>query len=138
MFFCNTSKFVYSVVNGVLNKQIQLPDFFGNEDAKNSEIKLSNLREGKIGAIVIKRSGKMQLQIGNKSFELNSGRSAEFVQDVVAKVEEDGQKKMGHLGRIRSQYVVTPNWEHLLKKQLLMRYHIPNDLLDNKVFLKVL
>lgn len=77
---------------------------------------MSNVGEGKIGKIIIRRSGRMQLQIGNKLYELNTIRSSSFMQDVVAQVDEDGQKKMGKLGSISTQYVVTPDWQHYLQR----------------------
>lgn len=79
------------------------------------DVKLRNLPEGKIGKIVIRQSGKMQLQIGTKIYEMKSIRGAVFKQDVISTVTENGRRILGKVGNLDMEYKITPHWEQCLK-----------------------
>lgn len=72
---------------------------------------MSDIGEGKIGKIIIRKSGKMQLQIGQKFYDLVATKNADFSQDIVARADNDDRKKLGKIGTISAQYIVTPDWE---------------------------
>lgn len=76
---------------------------------------MSNVAEGKIGKIIIRKSGRMQLQIGRKFYDFEVARSAAFTQDIIA-VNVDGETtKIGNIGSVDEQYLVTPEWKQLFR-----------------------
>lgn len=76
---------------------------------------MSSVGDGKIGKIIIRKSGKMQLQIGQKFYDFGVTRNPEFTQDVVAQVDDNGQKKLSKVGSVITQYVATPDWKRCLQ-----------------------
>lgn len=53
----------------------------------------------------------MQLQVGKNFYDFAATGSADFTQDIVARADDEhGRKKMGKIGSIKGQYVITPDW----------------------------
>lgn len=77
------------------------------------DFKLSDVSEGKIGKIIIRKSGRMQLQVGRKFYDFEVARSAAFTQDIISVNVEGETTKIGNIGSVDEQYLVTPEWKQL-------------------------
>lgn len=66
------------------NEYNQLPDSFagrgGSDDPsdKNVDFPLKDMLEGKIGRILIRKSGKREVQIGRIIYEIDSVKNSDF------------------------------------------------------------
>jgi hypothetical protein len=74
---------------------------------------LSSLPSGHIGKLVIYKSGKVKLRIGDLYFDVSTGMPCNFLQEVVAINPE--KKKCFQLGDISRRMVCYPDIEHLLE-----------------------
>jgi hypothetical protein len=76
---------------------------------------LAALPSGTIGKLVIFRSGKVKLRIGDQFFDVATGMPCNFLQEVVA--INTAQKKFYQLGDISRRMVCYPDIEHLLDSE---------------------
>lgn len=78
---------------------------------------LKDINEGQIGKILIYKSGKRKLVIGNTIFDIDEGFKPGFLQDVIS-VNANVSTKSGdmiNLGSVEDSIVITPQFEDLLK-----------------------
>ncbi|KAH3872234.1 hypothetical protein DPMN_035449 [Dreissena polymorpha] len=111
---------------------IQLPDTlpgmplsteedFKKKKDKESEISdkmdscsLHNFSEGLVGKLIVRKSGRVQLRLGNTLLNVTMGTPCGFLQDV-ASVRVDGNHgDISLLGHIDHRLVCTPDFESLL------------------------
>ena len=90
----------------------------GEAGAKASQPKLPS---GAVGKLRIHASGRATLDWGGTSLEMGMGTEASFLQDVLIadlKKSEKGDYQGGtamSMGQVKGKFVVTPNWEEILK-----------------------
>ncbi|KAJ8941359.1 hypothetical protein NQ314_010422 [Rhamnusium bicolor] len=100
----------------------QLPDSFAfknivdNLKSKNCvDCKLTDLPEGKIGKICIRKSGKINVHIGGLKYELESSEFESFTEELVAlDVKSPQESTATVLGEIKSRFQLNPDWTSLL------------------------
>lgn len=83
----------------------------------DNKCSLQDVSEGLLGKIVIYKSGKSKLLIGNNRFDLQMGPNAGFLQDVMS-VPLNTETKHGamiNLGSLEGNVIVTPEWNTLLR-----------------------
>lgn len=104
---------------------IQLPDHLPGsvpvktEGTERQHCTLSDLPEGQIGKLQIRRSGRCQLAVGDQLLEVEMGTRVGFLQDAVSVRVQEGEGAVGDitvLGHVKHRLVVTPNWRDLLSK----------------------
>ncbi|XP_019881120.1 DNA-directed RNA polymerase III subunit RPC4 isoform X2 [Aethina tumida] len=100
-----------------------LPESFAgkgfSDDPKVTKVldyPLSMMLEGQIGKLVIRKSGKMQVQIGNVMYDLESADSNPTKEDIVSISDNGGKLNASVLGPIQNRFILNPNWEMLLKQ----------------------
>ncbi|RGB39816.1 RNA polymerase III RPC4-domain-containing protein [Rhizophagus diaphanus] len=71
-----------------------------------------NKPEGQIGRLVIRRSGKMQMILGDFTFDVMSGLDRTFLENAV--VIDPSQESVFNLGQITQHLIVKPNIASLL------------------------
>lgn len=104
---------------------IQLPSAvpIGNLPARpsvaveNTEIlgfkgNLATINSGKIGKIIVYKSGKVKMKIGDRLFDVSTGLPCNFLQEVVA-IDPDRQK-LYQLGELQRRMVCYPDVADLL------------------------
>ena len=85
------------------------------EEAMQS-LELSEMPEGQIGKLVVYKSGKMKLKVGDVLLEVQQGMRSSFLEDVmVLDTESDDKKKVIELGHIVQKFVCMPDMDALLE-----------------------
>ncbi|XP_074648887.1 DNA-directed RNA polymerase III subunit RPC4-like [Tubulanus polymorphus] len=86
-----------------------------NEDV-NKGTSLKDFHDGSVGKIVIHKSGKTCLVLGNMTLDLATGTPCSFLQELVAvKINHDRTNgNMIELGSVQHRLTCTPNFEQLL------------------------
>ncbi|ESO93285.1 hypothetical protein LOTGIDRAFT_232725 [Lottia gigantea] len=79
-----------------------------------STCSLADFSEGQIGKLQIRKSGKIELLIGNVKLDVTAGTPSGFLQEVVSVNTADGTGSMCVLGHIKHRLICTPNFESLL------------------------
>ncbi len=93
----------------------------GGEEEKDEgekNCRLSDLNEGYLGKIQVRRSGKTQLKIGCALLDVELGTQVGFLQDLVSIRTSLNPQEVGEMtvmGRVRHRMVVTPDWDYLFK-----------------------
>jgi DNA-directed RNA polymerase III subunit RPC4 len=104
---------------------VKLPDSFAGKGLSDDpnvkklfDYPLSNMLEGQIGKLVIRRSGKMEVQIGRIGYQLNPENSFESKEELAAIVEgHNGETCIAVLGNILNNFVMYPDFDSILKKK---------------------
>ena len=95
---------------------MQLPNVLPvTADGKSEPIPVRDLPSGYLGKLLVYRSGKVQMKIGDILFDVNIGTASTCHQQVAFISAEE--KKATILGSIKQRTVVTPNIEHLLSDE---------------------
>ncbi|XP_045211717.2 DNA-directed RNA polymerase III subunit RPC4-like [Mercenaria mercenaria] len=81
---------------------------------KMSGCNLDNFSEGVIGKLVVRKSGRVQLMLGNTYLDVNMGTPCGFLQDVASVKVNGEQGDISVLGHIDHRLVCTPDFEMLL------------------------
>nr|XP_023016237.1 DNA-directed RNA polymerase III subunit RPC4-like [Leptinotarsa decemlineata] len=101
----------------------RLPDSFsgkGLSDDPNCktlfDYGLNDMIEGKIGKLLIRKSGKVEVQIGRIKYHLEPS-DVDIYREEVVSVEADSKNQMvaAVLGQIQNRYSLYPDWETLMK-----------------------
>jgi DNA-directed RNA polymerase III subunit RPC4 len=92
----------------------------GEEDSDedgghNFKSQAEEISSGTIGKLVVYKSGKMRMKIGNFIYDVSSGADCAFLQNVVAVDPKGGQAFV--LGDVSKRFVVSPNVDSLLKEK---------------------
>lgn len=88
----------------VAAENIEILGFKGN---------LTTLNSGKIGKIVVYKSGKVKMRVGDRLFDVSTGMPCNFLQEVVA-IDTDRQK-LYQLGELQRRMVCYPDIADLLE-----------------------
>jgi DNA-directed RNA polymerase III subunit RPC4 len=104
---------------------VKLPDSFAGKGLSDDpnvkklfDYPLSNMLEGQIGKLVIRRSGKMEVQIGRIGYQLNPENTFESKEELAAIVEgHNGETCIAVLGNILNNFVMYPDFDSILKKK---------------------
>ena len=87
------------------------------EDAMAS-LELSEMPEGQIGSLVVYKSGKMKLKIGDVLLDVQQGMRSTFLEDImVVDTESNDAKKIIELGHIVQKFVCMPDMNSLLEDE---------------------
>lgn len=73
---------------------------------------LPELPEGRLGKLIFRKSGKVQLRLGKHVFDVNQGSECNFAQEVACYV--DGNSEFFNLGRCFQRAVITPSVDYYL------------------------
>jgi DNA-directed RNA polymerase III subunit RPC4 len=86
---------------------------------------LPTLASGIAGKLRVHKSGKVTLNWGGTSLQVNKGMDSNFLQDIVLVKEGSEERQTGAIrpipgdalafGQVRGKFVVTPDWEEVLK-----------------------
>ncbi|XP_066549295.1 DNA-directed RNA polymerase III subunit RPC4 isoform X2 [Amia ocellicauda] len=91
----------------------KIPDPAGKESTPT----LSDFSEGLIGKVQIRKSGKVQLALGEVIMDVSEGAAFSFLQQLVSVRLSDGLTgDMTVLGNVRHKLVCSPDFEALLKE----------------------
>lgn len=91
---------------------MQLPSVLpvtGEDSAK--PVPVSKLPDGYLGRLIVYRSGRVQMKIGDITFDVDQGTTSSCHQEVAQISMED--KSINVLGAVKSRTVVTPNVQEL-------------------------
>lgn len=78
---------------------------------------LTELSAGQLGELIVRRSGKVTLRIGDHLLDVTSGTACSIDQEVVAMSipQQVGQDVHLHrLGKLHERLIITPDLDHLL------------------------
>ena len=76
-----------------------------------------HLPEGGIGMLRVRRSGRVELQLGGATLLVRPGIDTSFVQDVVSLGE--CARSFDHLGHVQRRVVCTPDFVTMLREREL-------------------
>lgn len=83
-----------------------------------SNLELEDMPDGQIGKLVIYKSGKMKMKLGNILLDVNQGMQSSFLENImVVDHESEETKKAIELGHIVQKFVCAPNMDALLKDE---------------------
>ncbi|KAF9429408.1 hypothetical protein BGZ76_001332 [Entomortierella beljakovae] len=89
------------------------PSTTGTKPAEKEETTESHLeQEGKIGRLLVYKSGKVKMQIGDIVMDVSSGSECSFLQDIV--VVDSNNKQAFVMGSVEKRMVCVPNLTQLL------------------------
>lgn len=101
------------------------PNEVKSSEEQNKLCSISDLPEGYLGNLIVRKSGRTQLRIGDDFFDVELGTQVGFLQDLVSVAtpqREDNEEvsggqvgEMTFLGRVRHRAVVTPDWDNLFQ-----------------------
>ncbi|XP_048478094.1 DNA-directed RNA polymerase III subunit RPC4 isoform X2 [Plutella xylostella] len=83
--------------------------------------RLADLQEGRMGKLLIHRSGRVEIQLGDTMFDVAAGTPCSFRQEAVSvAVDEDSRSaNLVSLGALPHKLNILPNWEALLADMAL-------------------
>ncbi|XP_072917632.1 DNA-directed RNA polymerase III subunit RPC4 [Hemitrygon akajei] len=91
-----------------------------NQEHKQAEntCSLMDLTEGQIGKLLIRKSGRVQLVLGQVTLDVTMGTACSFLQELVSiGIGENRTGEMTVLGHIKHKLVCSPDFETLLKQR---------------------
>ncbi|KAG7281315.1 hypothetical protein CRUP_030998 [Coryphaenoides rupestris] len=89
-----------------------------DEDAEENSCTLKDLREGLVGKMLVRKSGRVQLILGHIALDVSLGTSCAFLQELVSIGTEDRIGDMTVLGHIKHKMVCSPDFERLLESNV--------------------
>ncbi|XP_026739340.1 DNA-directed RNA polymerase III subunit RPC4 isoform X2 [Trichoplusia ni] len=83
------------------------------EKPVETKCRLADLEEGRIGKLLVHRSGRVSLKLGETLFEVCMGTKAAFHQEVVSVGTDDESRSANlvSLGALQHKLNLVPNWE---------------------------
>ncbi|XP_076010463.1 DNA-directed RNA polymerase III subunit RPC4 [Genypterus blacodes] len=85
------------------------------EEAEDNCCSLKDLREGLVGKMLVRKSGRVQLILGQVTLDVSLGASCAFLQELVAVGTEGRTGDMSVLGHVKHKMVCSPDFEALLE-----------------------
>ncbi|KAM3868191.1 DNA-directed RNA polymerase III subunit RPC4 [Diretmus argenteus] len=85
------------------------------EQAEENCCSLSDLREGLVGKMLVRKSGRVQLLLGHVILDVSLGTSCAFLQELVSVGTEGRTGDLTVLGHIKHKMVCSPDFEALLE-----------------------
>lgn len=84
---------------------------------KMKALELNEVESGQIGTLVVLKSGKMKLRLGNILLDVQQGMRSTFLEDVmVVDADSSQNKKIVELGHIVQKFVCMPDMDALLRE----------------------
>lgn len=96
---------------------VQKTDPQEDEEEENS-CTLKDLREGLVGKMLVRKSGRVQLILGHIKLDVSLGTSCAFLQELVSIGTEGRTGDMTVLGHIQHKMVCSPDFEALLESNI--------------------
>ncbi|XP_030627209.1 DNA-directed RNA polymerase III subunit RPC4 [Chanos chanos] len=78
---------------------------------------LSDLQEGFVGRMLLRKSGRVQLILGNVTLDVALGTTCSFLQELVSVRTESRAGDMTVLGHVKHKLVCSPDFEALLENK---------------------
>ncbi|KAI8337174.1 RNA polymerase III RPC4-domain-containing protein [Chlamydoabsidia padenii] len=98
-----------------VKEQLPLAAQMSTIDDQMAAMDLSKIPEGQIGKLVVLKSGKMKLKIGNVLLDVEQGMRSSFLENVMS---VDAEKKQAvELGHIVQKFTCVPNMNALLEDE---------------------
>ncbi|XP_051897038.1 DNA-directed RNA polymerase III subunit RPC4 [Pristis pectinata] len=91
-----------------------------NQELKQAEntCSLMDLTEGQIGKLLIRKSGRVQLVLGQVTLDVTMGTTCSFLQELVSiGIGENRTGEMTVLGHVKHKLVCSPDFEALLEQR---------------------
>ncbi|XP_026199945.1 DNA-directed RNA polymerase III subunit RPC4 [Anabas testudineus] len=85
------------------------------EEAEDNSCNLKDLREGLVGKMLVRKSGRVQLILGQVILDVSLGTSCSFLQELVSVGTEGRTGDLTVLGKIKHKMVCSPDFEALLQ-----------------------
>ncbi|XP_051277698.1 DNA-directed RNA polymerase III subunit RPC4 [Dicentrarchus labrax] len=85
------------------------------EEAEDNCCNLKDLREGLVGKMLVRKSGKVQLILGHVTLDVSLGTSCSFLQELVSIGTEGRTGDLSVLGNVKHKMVCSPDFEALLE-----------------------
>ncbi|XP_017272613.1 DNA-directed RNA polymerase III subunit RPC4 [Kryptolebias marmoratus] len=86
------------------------------EEAEDNSCNLKDLREGLVGKMLVRKSGRVQLILGQVTLDVSLGTSCSFLQELVSVQSQEKTGNLTVLGNVRHKIVCSPDFETLLEK----------------------
>ncbi|XP_029296232.1 LOW QUALITY PROTEIN: DNA-directed RNA polymerase III subunit RPC4 [Cottoperca gobio] len=85
------------------------------EEAEEGNCNLKDLREGLVGKMLVRKSGRVQLMMGQVMLDVSLGASCSFLQELVSIRSEGRTGDLTVLGNVKHKMVCSPDFESLLE-----------------------
>ncbi|XP_038560631.1 DNA-directed RNA polymerase III subunit RPC4 [Micropterus salmoides] len=85
------------------------------EEHEENSCNLKDLREGVVGKMLVRKSGRVQLILGQVTLDVSLGTSCAFLQELVSVGTEGRTGDLTVLGNIKHKMVCSPDFEALLE-----------------------
>ncbi|XP_029367102.1 DNA-directed RNA polymerase III subunit RPC4 [Echeneis naucrates] len=85
------------------------------EETEDNSCNLKDLREGLIGKMLVRKSGRVQLILGDVTLNVSLGTSCAFLQELVSIGTEGRTGDLTVLGKMKHKMVCSPDFEALLE-----------------------
>ncbi|XP_029915038.1 DNA-directed RNA polymerase III subunit RPC4 [Myripristis murdjan] len=85
------------------------------EQIEDNVCSLKDLREGLVGKMLVRKSGRVQLILGHVTLDVSLGTSCAFLQELVSIGTEGRTGDLTVLGHIKHKMVCSPDFEALLE-----------------------
>ncbi|CAK6950222.1 DNA-directed RNA polymerase III subunit RPC4 [Scomber scombrus] len=85
------------------------------EPAEENTCNLKDLREGLVGKMLVRKSGRVQLILGQVTLDVSLGASCSFLQELVSIGAEGRTGDLTVLGNVKHKMVCSPDFEALLE-----------------------
>lgn len=87
------------------------------ETEEENVCNLKDLQEGLVGRMLVRKSGRVQLILGNVTLDVALGTSCSFLQELVSVGTEGRRGDMSVLGHIKHKLVCSPDFQALLENR---------------------
>ncbi|XP_015226369.1 DNA-directed RNA polymerase III subunit RPC4 [Cyprinodon tularosa] len=87
------------------------------EVADDNSCNLKDLREGVVGKMLVRKSGRVQLILGQVTLDVSLGTTCSFLQELVSVQAAERSGNLTVLGNIRHKMVCSPDFESLLENR---------------------
>nr|XP_057926387.1 DNA-directed RNA polymerase III subunit RPC4 [Doryrhamphus excisus] len=87
------------------------------EQVDANSCNLKDLREGLLGKMLVRKSGRVQLIVGQVSLDVSLGASCSFLQELVSVGTEGRTGDLTVLGNVKHKMVCSPDFESLLQNR---------------------
>lgn len=88
-----------------------------DEEPEDNNCCLKDLREGLVGKMLVRKSGRVQLILGQVTLDVSLGTSCAFLQELVSVHTEGKTGNLTVLGKVKHKMVCSPDFEALLESR---------------------
>ncbi|XP_029960322.1 DNA-directed RNA polymerase III subunit RPC4 [Salarias fasciatus] len=88
-----------------------------DEEPEDNSCSLKDLREGLVGKMLVRKSGRVQLILGQVTLDVSLGTSCSFLQELVSVHTEGKTGNLTVLGNVKHKMVCSPDFEALLESR---------------------